>query len=330
MLPENEIICGDAYALIRDIPDDSLHLVITSPPYFRQRDYGGGIGDEPTVDEYVAKLIDLFRECVRVVRRDGSVVFNVGDKYLDASLLLAPYRFAIAASELGIARLVNDVTWVKQNPTPRQFRRRLVSSTEPFFHFVKTDDYHYDMDAFLGERGPRRPTRNGSRVGQGYFKLIDRSELSEPQKEVARVALTEAIQDVRDGKIASLRMKIRGIHAEAFGGQAGGRQMQLDRNGFTIIRLKGGRIKRDVIETPVETVKGTIHPAIFPVQVVVKFLRLLTPEGATVLDPFMGSGSTGVACVSTGRRFIGFELNPAYCDEARRRIADAQRQATLF
>ena len=65
-------------------------------------------------------------------KNDGSIVFNIGDKYQDSNLLLVPYRFALAATETGLVKLVNEVTWVKRNPTPRQFRRRLVSSTEPF------------------------------------------------------------------------------------------------------------------------------------------------------------------------------------------------------
>jgi len=326
----DRVVCGDAYELIQGIPSDSVDLVITSPPYFQQRDYGGGIGDEACASEYTDVLISLFRQCVRVVKPEGNIVFNVGDKYLKGSLLLVPYRFAIAASELGTVSLVNEITWVKHNPTPRQFKRRLVSSTEPFFHFVKTGDYYYDIDAFLRERKQKARARNGSKIGQGYFDLIDQSELSDEQKQHARAALSEAIQEVQDGTIASLRMKIRGIHAEAFGGQAGGRQIQLEKNGFTIIRLHGERLKRDVIEAPVETVKGSIHPAIYPVQVITELLQLLAPEGGTVLDPFMGSGSTAVACKVTGRRFIGFELNPDYCHEAERRIADAVPSTSLF
>ena len=106
--------------------------------------------------------------------------------------------------------------------------------------------------------------------------------------------------------------------------------MHLERDGFTIIRLKGEPIKRDVIESPVESVKRSIHPAIYPVQVIVEFLRLLTPGDALVLDPFMGSGSTAVACKLAGRHYIGFELNPDYCEEADRRVADVEPQPTLF
>ena len=320
MLPVDTILCGDAYELIRDIPDDSVHLVITSPPYFQQRDYGAGIGGEESVEDYVDALVQLFRECVRVVRPDGSIVFNVGDKYLQGSLSLTPYRFAIAASDVDGVRLVNEVTWVKRNPTPRQFRRRLVSSTEPFFHFVTSDEYYYDIGAFLADDAAPRARKNGRNVGQSHFGKIDASDLTAAQKAHARAELSAAIQEVHDGKFTDLRMKIRGVHAEAFGGQEGGRAAQLARNGFTIIRLKGEKLKRDVIETPVETVRNSIHPAIYPVRVVREFVRLLTPPGAVVLDPFMGSGSTAVACVSEGRRYVGFELNEEYCREAEARV----------
>src|SRR5215468_4332278 len=121
-LPLNEIICGDAFQLIEQLPDASINLVITSPPYYQQRDYGGGIGNETHVEEYIEKLVDLTRQCLRVLRPDGSIVFNLGDKYEDANLMLVPYRFAIEATKLSPIRLVNQITWVKLNPTPRQFK----------------------------------------------------------------------------------------------------------------------------------------------------------------------------------------------------------------
>ena len=156
----DQILCGDNLELIRQLPNCSVQLVITSPPYFQQRDYGGGMGNEACLEEYLESLLSLFRECVRVVRDDGSLVFNLGDKYEDSSLLLVPYRFAIGATETGLVKLVNDVTWVKKNPTPRQFRRRLVSSTEPFFHFVKTENYFYNPDAFLVDETPPKKSQS--------------------------------------------------------------------------------------------------------------------------------------------------------------------------
>ena len=274
----------------------------------------------------------LFGECVRVVTDDGSLVFNLGDKYEDSSLLLVPYRFAIGATETGLVKLVNDVTWVKKNPTPRQFTRRLVSSTEPFFHFVKTDDYFYNPDAFMAnENVPQKSRSQGTNVGQKYFELIDQSDLSEGEKQNARLALEDAIQEVRRGEIAGLRMKIRGIHAEAFGGQEGGRKIQIEKNGFTLIRLRGNKLKRDVLEHSVESIKGIKHPAIYPVKIVEEFLHLLTRSGDVVLDPFIGSGSTAVAGKKLGRHFIGYDINPEYCEYALNRVETMNNKAvTIF
>ena len=329
-LPIDQILCGDNLELIKELPDSSIHLVITSPPYFQQRDYGGGMGNEKDVNEYIDILLRLFQECVRVIRDDGSIVFNIGDKYEDSNLLLVPYRFAIAVTDTSLVKLVNEITWVKRNPTPRQFRRRLVSSTEPFFHFVKSDSYFYDLNAFLAEEHvPKRSSKKANtKVGQRYFELISESELSEAEKTAARRELTEVIQEVIQGQTHSFRMKIRGIHSEPFGGQIGGRTLQLKNKGFTIIRMHGNKLKRDVIETSVATVKGNKHPAIYPVEVIEEFLHLLTPIGGLVLDPFIGSGSTAVACKKLGRHYIGYDINAEYCEDARQRISETPN-ATL-
>ncbi|MCU0498056.1 MAG: site-specific DNA-methyltransferase [Anaerolineae bacterium] len=334
MLVHNQIYCGDCVELIRDLPDESIDLVITSPPYYQQRDYGGGIGNETTLDQYLDRLITLIEACIRVTKPDGSIVFNLGDKYAASSLLLVPYRFAIRATEqFPTLRLVNAITWVKRNPTPRQFKRRLVSSTEPFFHFVKTDDYYYAIDQFLAIQD-QRPLKSESKVGQNlgkrYFELIANSDLTDEQKQLARTELQKVILEAQAGQIAGFRMKIRGLHAEPFGGQAGGRQIQLAKNGFTIIRIYGNPLKRDVIETPVETFKGSQHPAVYPVKLVIEFLHLLTRPGGLVLDPFMGSGSTAVACKLTGRDYLGFELNPDYCQFAEQRLKSMTTQPNLL
>jgi len=326
------VVCGDSLALLREMPSESVSLVITSPPYFQQREYGGiGIGNEGELNDYIANLLQIFRECVRVVTPTGSIVWNLGDKYLKSNLMLIPHRFAIAATAPGDIRLVNTVTWVKSNPTPRQFQRRLVNSVEPFFHFVKSDDYFYHLAAFMEEDNrPKKASGATAQLGKRYFELIEGSELTDTDKSKARIALTQVIQEVKNGELAGFRMKIRGIHSEPFGGQEGGRKIQLEKQGFTVIRLHGNKLKRDVIETPVESVKGCRHPAIYPVALVEEFLKLLTCPDELVLDPFMGSGSTGVACKNLGRRYIGFEINPEYCEMAHARIASLRPLAEVF
>lgn len=330
----NEIVCGDSSILLKQIPDNSVDLVITSPPYFQQREYdGGGIGNEKQPDDYISALLNVFGECVRIIKPTGSIVFNVGDKYENSSLLLMPYRFAIAATEQHDVMLVNNVTWVKTNPTPRQYRRRLVSSTEPFFHFVKSQNYQYYIDEFLKPQDVEKTNGTngaGENVGKKYFQLIELSQLSAKQKEMARTALEEVIEEVRNGEIQGFRMKIRGIHSEPFGGQDGGRKIQLDKNGFTIIRIYGNPLKKDVITTPVESLKNCPHPAIYPVQIVEEFLHLLTQPGDIVVDPFIGSGSTAVAAAQQQRIFIGFDISEEYCDYARKRVSSLKYQFRLL
>src|SRR4030042_3481035 len=155
---KGKIIQGDNLTILKSIPKDSINLIITSPPYFKQRDYGFGIGNEKTTEEYVENLLKVFSECERILTNDGSIVFNLGDKYLESSLQLIPFRFAIEALKRFSVKLVNNITWVKLNPTPRQYQKRLVSSTEPFFHFVKSDDYYYNLAAYINNNGKKIKT----------------------------------------------------------------------------------------------------------------------------------------------------------------------------
>ena len=83
MIPTVQILVGDALAKLRELPNESVQCCVTSPPYFGLRDYGndGQIGLEPTPDEYVAKIVEVFREVRRVLRKDGTLWLNLGDSY---------------------------------------------------------------------------------------------------------------------------------------------------------------------------------------------------------------------------------------------------------
>jgi site-specific DNA-methyltransferase (adenine-specific) len=328
----NNILCGDAKTKLKEIPSNSVNLVITSPPYYKQRDYGGkGIGNEKTVEEYIENLMEIFRECVRVVKNTGAIVFNIGDKYENGNLLLVPYRFALEATTKTGVKLINEVTWVKLNPVPKQDKRKLIPSAEPFFIFVKSSDYFFNKNAFLNHIDYVRKKRNnnGSNIGKTYFKLIEKSDLSEEQKDLCREHLENAIREAKTGKIESFRVKIKGIHAEPYGGQDGGRKIHLERDGFTIIKIHGNSIKRDIIESPVETIKGNIHPAVYPEYVVQEFLKLLTKKGDIVLDPFLGSGTTAIVAKKMQRRYIGIEINPDYCEYAVKKISKTINEPML-
>ena len=315
-----QVLCGDNRIALPHVPPLSVDLVITSPPYFGQREYSSlGLGNEDTTTEYLDNIMEAFNQVVNIVKPTGSIVYNMGDKIAAGSLQLVPYRFAARVLDECKLRLVNDITWVKRNPTPHQFSRRLTRSTEPFFHFAVSKDYYYHREAF--QPSPSTPRRKPSpKLGSRYRSLLKQSGLTKSERQAANEALDEVIEEVSEGKIHSFRMKIRGIHAPAYGGQDGGRKMHIERDGFTIIRISGHKIKRDVIESPVESLPGNGHPAIFPVSVVRELIRLLCPKDGLVLDPYLGSGSTMVAAALEGRNCIGIDISSEYCDSAKSRV----------
>lgn len=311
---------GDCNDVLSSLPPHSVDLAITSPPYFQQRSYSeAGIGNEDTVDQYLDALIDTFESLLLALKPHGNIIYNLGDKYANGGLMLVPYRFAMRIiDELGLI-LVNDITWLKQNPVPHQFDRRLTSSTEPFFHFAQDTNYYYDRDAFMPDAVAQR-SKPSKRLGQRYRMLIEESDLSQWQRMAAHDALDEAIYDVKSGTIHSFRMKIQGVHAPAYGGQEGGRKIRMERDGFTIIRISGNRMKKDVIESPVGSLKGNGHPAIFPEKIIRELIRLLSPEGGTVLDHYVGSGTTLVSALKEGRNCIGIDISTEYCRAAATRV----------
>jgi site-specific DNA-methyltransferase (adenine-specific) len=328
----NKIITGDCSEVLKTIPDNVVDCVITSPPYFCQREYGGGgIGNEQEVVEYIDKLVRIFKECVRITKKTGTIVFNLGDKYIDGNLLLVPYRFAIEVQKINKVKLLNELTWVKVNPTPKQCLKKLIPATEPFFIFSKDDDYYFNRDAFLDYKdylcGCKK--KQSKDVGKKYFDLIERSELSTEAKKQAVKELNEVIMEVQQGKIESFRMKIRGMHALPYGGQAGGRLTQIENKGFTIIKLYGNSIKKDVIESNVETIKGNIHPAVYPEFIIQEILKMLTKEDDIVLDPFLGSGTTAVVAQKLKRKYIGIEIHSEYVEYAENRIKENINNRTL-
>lgn len=315
-----QIRCGDSAEILKELPDKSVDLVITSPPYYRQRSYNGlGVGNEQGIEPYIDALDPVFGECVRITKNKGNIVYNLGDSIQYGSYYLIPHRFAIQMIDDYNVKLINEITWVKKNPVPRQHDRKLVPSTEPFFHFAKTSDYYYDRDAFYPE-GDEKPVKRTYKYGKSYYQMIRDSELTLVEKEKATRALTEVIAEVHDGKIQGFRMKIRGVHAEPYGGQAGGRLTQMVRDGFTIVRKKGKKMKKDVITSPVATIPGRKHPAIYPLDMIRELIKLLCPVAGLVLDPYLGSGTTAVAALQEKRRCFGIDIDPLYCDDAMKRI----------
>lgn len=295
-----EIFLGDAREVLKTLCDASVHACITSPPYFGLRDYGveGQLGLEETVEEYLEKLVEVFREVRRVLRPDGTLWLNVGDSYAVRSgaqpptntrnsvghtakkipigfkrkdLIGIPWRLAFALQADGWY-LRDDIIWHKTNAMPEAVTDRPTRAHEYIFLFSSKPVYYYDSDAIKEPCG----TKGNSRTFRGGGVYVDNASF--------------------DNNTVKAR-ESRG----------------------NVENKSGKRNKRDVWSVATARFKEA-HYATFPPELIRPCVLAGCPEGGTVLDPFFGSGTTGLVAEQEKRRFIGIELNPDYVKLSQRRI----------
>ena len=142
----NEIICTDALAGLRALDAESINCVVTSPPYWGQRDYNvkGQIGLEVSSEEYIAKLAEIFGEVKRVLKNEGTCFIVIGDKYSNKCLNLLPARLAIALEAQGWI-LRNELIWEKPNCLPQSVRDRFTVAHETIYFFTKRKSHFFNQ-----------------------------------------------------------------------------------------------------------------------------------------------------------------------------------------
>jgi DNA modification methylase len=306
---------GDARDL-SFLPDATVQCCITSPPYWGLRDYGlaDGIGLEKTPEEYVANIVQVFREVWRVLRDDGTLWMNLGDCYagspagnkgerrigdggqiwenkpFDTSkgtglkqkdLCGIPWRVAFALQADGWY-LRSDIIWAKPNPMPESVTDRPTKSHEYLFLMSKRPRYYYDAEAI------REPNSDGS---------IERFGIVE----TGQTRTWNTSNNKRDGREDGTRSN------EAFRDY-----------------VPYGRNRRDVWFIATQPYKGA-HFATYPEKLVEPCVLAGSKAGDVVLDPFCGSGTTGVVAKRHNRKFIGVDMNADYLEMARKRIESTQR-----
>ena len=184
MTPTLKILQGDALEKLKELPDESVQCCVTSPPYWGLRDYGveGQIGLEPTFDEFLARLVAVFNEVRRVLRKDGVAWINMGDSYSSVpgkrkisdkigekqssnqgssrvasvgvdflkpkDLIGQPWRLAFALQAEGWY-LRSDIIWHKPNPMPESVDDRPTKAHEYIFLLTKSPKYFYDAEAIM-------------------------------------------------------------------------------------------------------------------------------------------------------------------------------------
>ncbi len=338
------LLLGDAREVLRTMADDSVDCTVTSPPYYSQRRHVGDtvheIGSEKTVEEYVEALASVGRELYRVTRPTGSYWLNLDDKCERKEWLGIPWRVAFAMREIGW-KIRSEVIWHKPKHVPNAAKDRLTPAHEQLFHFVKSKDAYYDMDAIrrpssppiLGKNGVVKTPRGVS--GVRYRRQILASvALTEEEKRAALDALDSADQKVKSGLLPGFRMLIRGTQRPTRGNASAlsGRAKELETRGFAILtHHPRGSVPTDVWTIQVE---GSIFPenhyAVFPEALVELPIRATCPRGGTVLDPFVGSGTTAVVALRLGRKAIGIDASADCLEFTKKRILEVSGQpATL-
>lgn len=294
-----ELIIGDCIKSMQSMPKKSVQTCVTSPPYFGLRDYGNDqqIGLEQTPDEFVNKLVEVFREVRRVLKDDGTLWLNLGDSYVGTGakgehddpkypqrnqsqktapvnqkieglkrkdLIGIPWRVAFALQADGWY-LRQDIIWSKPNPMPESVKDRCTKSHEYIFLLSKSPKYYYDNEAI---------------------------------KEDAKDWGT---RDRSDGK----------YHNEGSGLQPHtGLEKSYDKKN-----------KRSVWEVTPKPYSGA-HFAVYPPELIEPCILAATKKGDTVLDPFGGSGTTAGVALKHKRKAILCELNPEYASIVDDRIKD--------
>jgi DNA modification methylase len=335
--PSMQVREGDARET--HLADSCVDLVVTSPPYWRKRDYGHAdqIGQEPTPKAYVKAMMDCLQEWKRVLRPTGSVFLNVGDTYFKRSLAGIPGRLEAAAVDSGWL-IRNRIIWTKKSGMPESARDRLANRHEYILHLAPKASYYYDLVGYAEYMGnganpgdvwdfnpernmgehlapfPRELVHRAIRLGcppqvcatcgQPRSRVVQRTAKLDPSRPQAKRAMELA----RLHRLSPAH--IRAIQATGVSdvGKATKFQVGTGRNSLEVQRLAAeakavlGGYFREFTFAKKQTVGWTDcgHG---------------TPARGVVLDPFVGTGTTLRTAIKMGFDAIGVDLVPLMPEE---------------
>jgi site-specific DNA-methyltransferase (adenine-specific) len=304
--PRNTILMGDAAERLSGLPAGWIDCVVTSPPFFRLRDYGvpGQIGLESSVDDWMESLRAVFRQLARVLKPGGAVWVDLADSYSHAarygpikSLLLAPERLLLRLVADGwIVR--NKVIWQKRSPMPSGVGDRLEATYDILYLLVRSRRYFFDLDAI---REPR-PDGSGTALGKnpGDVWHIETARFSGshfatfPARLVERPLLATCPAKVCLACGAPWKTQTTREYV--------GRRVSFKRDPYVRRHpVRYSVIRRDPRLRPGCDCRAATRPGL-------------------VLDPFLGTGTVGAVAEQHGRDWLGMEISPAYCELAWRRV----------
>jgi len=325
-----ELFWGDSGELLRLMPG-AADCCVTSPPYWQARNYfeDGQLGHEKEPKLYVERLIRILEGLKIALKPQGSLWLNIGDAYRGKNLQGIPWRVVFGLQARGWI-LRNEVIWHKKKHVPSNAKDRLALAHEQVFHFVTQPDHYYDLDAIRDQ--PLAPTIRGGRIvtptgvsGVKYKRqLIGSRELTDEQRKDGLRALEEALEKVRRGEWPDFRMLIKGTQRVVHGGDTdfSGRAWEVENRGFALLPYHPkGSVPTDVWDIqPEDEVFPDAHFAVYPEDLCTRPILATCPPGGTVIDPFVGSGTTLVSALRLHRRGIGIDLSSKYLEFTAKRI----------
>lgn len=281
------ILIGDVFDKIKEIPNESIDLCITSPPYWGLRDYGveGQLGNEPTMEAYLDNTIKWVKEVWRVLKPTGSFVLNIGDCFIGGG------RGSKSISETSIMNKVNSSV-----PKPPKWNK--------LSGFYKTKQL-LSVSSFA------------------YCRIIGETDF---------VCRGEHLW-CKPNVPSPIRSRLKHSHEKLFWFVKDADEYYFDAKAWTKPIKESSEKRKDTIEhswreIPVgEKQKGfenhvkpkQLHVAPYPTKLIYPYILSLCPQDGTILDPFLGSGTTMRIAMENGRACVGIELNPEYADYAAKR-----------
>jgi len=364
-----KILIGDCIERLRELPDESVHCCVTSPPYWGLRDYGedGQIGLEDSPEAFVGRLVEVFREVRRVLRDDGTLWLNLGDSYNGSGgaggdygkgglkegqprypgrkvgtlkpkdLVGIPWRVAFALQADGWY-LRQDIIWHKSNPMPESVRDRCTKAHEYVFLLSKSGRYFWDQEAV---KEPTSGTAHGR--GNGVNPKAKMNAAGSKQNESFSAAVSGLVDERNARSVWTIAPKpFKAQHFATFPPELPERCIKAGTSEQGCCEKCGAPMKREIERTTMAIArsertheKGRTRSSGTMLNPPPTTTTGWSPscecdastEPCTVLDPFFGTGTTGLVADRLGRYCIGIELNPEYVDIARKRIRD---DAPLF
>ena len=284
------ILTGDCFELIKTLEDNSVDLVITSPPYADIVNYGKNISIKKS-NEYVDWILPLFNEIHRVLKPSGSFILNINDNCDKGYRNTFIYELIYRNSKETSLKLYDTYIWHKMNGIPNGSKKRFRNNTEFIFHFCKDRT----QMKFYMDRALMDPKESYSKRFDGVTSF-EQNEITDGKRPIVKIRKTNKQVDST------------GSSCDEFVTRVVPDKVRPD----NVFRFPTAGAARD---------NSIRHPAPYHKELPTYFINLLTDEGDVVLDVFSGIGTTGMSCKDLNREYIGMELNEKYAEFSKKRIS---------